>query len=326
DEDGKPLAGQTLSLHLKTAGLEPVATQQTDRDGRFRFAAVPAEVPLRMSIGGRESRSEYYLAGGDRLFEPGEIRDKDEVRPHRRQSSAAVTRRSAPSAPLAGRIEDVCRNVRSSGMHVLIILQGDDSRNLAGLADQFLDYDRSPLILRYLPVRVEPGELKAEAATLQKHGWPIPAPGQVVLVALDGDQRTLATRTIAAAPLAVATGMGDDFLKQHSPPTRDARAGLTAARDEARKTGRRVWVVIGGPRCGPCFRLGRWIDEHHATLEKDFVIVKVMEGLDEHAGEIVKELPIQDGDGIPWYAITEPDGTILTTSRGALGNMGFPTT
>ena len=84
--------------------------------------------------------------------------------------------------------------------------------------------------------------------------------------------------------------------------------------------------MIGGPRCGPCFRLGRWIDEHHATLDKDFVIVKVMGGLDEHAGEVVKELPIHDGDGIPWYAITEPDGTILTTSRGPLGNMGFPST
>ena len=83
--------------------------------------------------------------------------------------------------------------------------------------------------------------------------------------------------------------------------------------------------MIGGPRCGPCFRLGRWIDEHHATLDKDFVIAKVMGGLDEHADEVVKELPIHDGDGIPWYAITEPDGTILTTSRGPLGNMGFPT-
>ena len=326
DEDGKPLAGQTLNLHLKTAGPEPIAAQRTDPSGRFRFAAVPAMIPVQLSIGGREGRSEYYIAGGDRFFDPGEIRENDEIRPHRRESPAQVARRSSPPAPLTGRVENTCRNVRGSGMHALVLLQGDESRNVAALADQLLDYDRSPLILKYLPVRVESQELTAEAETLKKHGWPLPAPGQVVLVALDGDQRTLATTTIAADPPAAAPGLGDAFLKQHSPPPHDARARLTAARDEARNTGRRVWIVIGGPRCGPCFRLGRWIDEHHATLDRDFVVVKVMEGLDEHAGEVVKELPIHDGDGIPWYAITEPDGTILTTSRGPLGNMGFPTT
>ncbi len=28
--------------------------------------------------------------------------------------------------------------------------------------------------------------------------------------------------------------------------------------------------------------------------------------------------------GIPWHAITEPDGTVLTTSDGPLGNIGMP--
>ena len=173
-------------------------------------------------------------------------------------------------------------------------------------------------------MRVGAAELKSQAATLKKYGWPMPAPGQVVLVALDGDERTIAARAIEAVRATGALGLGDEFLKEHMPPTRDARAMLTAARDEARKTGRRVWVVHGGPRCGPCFRLGRWLDEHHATLEKDYVIVKVMDGLDEHAAEVIKELPEREGDGIPWYAITEPDGTILATSQGPLGNIGFP--
>jgi hypothetical protein len=116
----------------------------------------------------------------------------------------------------------------------------------------------------------------------------------------------------------------DEFLKHHKPPTRDALACLAAARDEARKTGRRVWVVHGGPRCAPCFRLGRWMDDNHATLEKDFVIVKVTGGLDAHAGEVLKEFPQAEGDGIPWHAITEPDGKILVTSHGPVGNIGFP--
>ena len=28
--------------------------------------------------------------------------------------------------------------------------------------------------------------------------------------------------------------------------------------------------------------------------------------------------------GIPWYAITEPDGKVLVTSDGPLGNIGMP--
>ena len=199
--------------------------------------------------------------------------------------------------------------------------------SVVALTDRLLndvDDDRVDLIVRYLPVRIGPAELKTGAAILGKYGWPLPAPGQVVLVALNGDRETIATTTIAADPAAAATRLGEGFLKQHLPPTRDARAMLTAARDEARKTGRRVWFIESGPRCAPCFRLGRWIDDHHAALEKDFVILKVMDGLDAHAAEVVKELPISDGDGIPWHAITEPDGTILVTSHGSLGNIGFP--
>ena len=49
-----------------------------------------------------------------------------------------------------------------------------------------------------------------------------------------------------------------------------------------------------------------------------------MGGIDEHVTEAIAGLPIKDGDGIPWFAITEPDGTVLAISRGPLGNIGFP--
>ncbi len=78
-----------------------------------------------------------------------------------------------------------------------------------------------------------------------------------------------------------------------------------------------------GPRRGACFRLARWMEDHHGALEKDYVIVKVMEGLDDHASDVIEKLPITHR-GIPWHAITEPDGTILITCGGPLGNIGFP--
>src|SRR5262249_57936635 len=117
----------------------------------------------------------------------------------------------------------------------------------------------------------------------------------------DGTGAPIAWERIKPHPPAEALAIGDAFLKRPQPPPRDARAGLAAARDEARRTGRRVWVVHGGPRCRPCFRLGRWIEEDHATLEKDFVIFKVMDGIDQHAGEVINGLPESPGDGLPWH-------------------------
>ena len=49
-----------------------------------------------------------------------------------------------------------------------------------------------------------------------------------------------------------------------------------------------------------------------------------MGGIDEHVTEAIAGLPIKDGDGIPWFAITEPDGTVLAIGRGPLSNIGFP--
>jgi Thioredoxin-like len=172
---------------------------------------------------------------------------------------------------------------------------------------------------------VDRAQLERETAVVAGYGWPRPGPGEVVLVALDGERKAIATRRIATKSIAAAVAAGSEFLKQYAPPTRNAPALLAEARDEARRSGRRVWVIRGGPRCGPCFRLARWIEDHHAALDRDYVIVKLMDGIDEHVAEAIAGLPIQDGDGIPWFAITEPDGTILAISRGPLGNIGFPT-
>jgi hypothetical protein len=321
DEHGHPISGQNLEMHVKTLWGKPLAVGVTDNAGRFRFGAIPANVPLVLTIGRGEKDPEYSF-DGDRLFQPGEVRENDVVRPSRSQSADELARPAR--RPLAAQVATACRNAGPSGMRAVVVLLGDDSGNVASLANALLDYDRESAILSYLCARVEAAELQSEAATIKKFGWPVPSPGSIVLVALGGNEETIAAKPIEAHPRLTAIATGDAFLRQHMPPVRDALATLLAAREEARKTGRRVWIVHGGPRCGSCFRLARWIEEHHATLEKDFVMVKVMGGLDEHAAQVISQLPGAQGDGIPWFAITEPDGTILTTSHSALGNIGFP--
>jgi hypothetical protein len=60
-------------------------------------------------------------------------------------------------------------------------------------------------------------------------------------------------------------------------------------------------------------------------FDKDYVILKLLQGRDQHSSEVMKQLNQRDF-GIPWMAITDADGTILATSDGPLGNIGHPTT
>jgi len=321
-EKGQPVADRTLQLDVKTARREALLTRRTNKAGWFRFEGVPAQVPLKLVIGNEGTGPQYDLFPvDDRFFEPGEIRENDHVRPHRTDPAASVDR---PLAPLAQRVKNLCRDVRLNGMHALVILQGDESRGVVTATGRLLDPDRVRFVLKYLTLRVVAAQLKTEAAILAGYGWPKPAPGEIVLIALDGDQKTIVDKRVTTDKMAVALAVSEDFLKQQMPPTRNARLLLAEARKEAKSRGQRVWIVYSGPRCAPCFQLARWMEDHHTTLEKDFVIVKVMDGVDEHASEVIAELPWKPGDGIPWIAITEPDGTVLSTSEGPLGNIGFP--
>jgi hypothetical protein len=323
DDNAQPVAGCTLEMYVEPSDNKPVAAQQTDKAGRFRFTGVPSHVALeirnRPEIGGPDC----YVVDGDRMFNPDEVRENDQLKLHLRDPVSPNVR---SAVPLAQRVETICRNAHSAGMRTLVALLGDDSGDAARTIDQLFDYDnaRTRAVLSYLTLRVDSTQLKREAATVTRYGWPKPAPGEIVLVALDGDQKMIAAQRLATNPVAAGVDRGVAFLNGHRLPPRNALTLLAEARRDAKRSGRRVWVIQGGPRCGSCFQLTRWIEDHRATLDKDYVIVKLMEGIDEHVKEAVAGLPIEDRDGIPWFAITEPDGTVLAISRGPLGNIGFP--
>jgi hypothetical protein len=308
---------------VKSSTFQAVAPQQTDRNGRFRFTGVPSKVPLQVNLQNEADGPQYFLFDRDRMLDPGEARENDRLRPQRTDSPAAAAR---PAVPLGKRIENICRNGRASGMLALVALIGADSGDTARTIDQLFDYDneRTRAVLSYLTLRVPLAQLTSDSAVVTARGWSKPAPGEIVLIALDGDEKMIAAQRIPTNNVAAAVSAGAEFLKQHKPEGRDAVSVLAQARSEAKRSGRRVWVIESGPRCGPCFRLARWIEDHHLTLDKDYVVVKLMQGIDEHVGEAIAGLPINDGDGIPWYAITEPDGKVLAISRGPLGNIGFP--
>jgi RNA polymerase sigma factor (sigma-70 family) len=321
DARARPIANQKVALRVKDSVHDASPAQRTDGAGRFLFSEAPARVPLQLIIVEEPGMPSYFIPAGERLFEPGETRDNDRVSAVRIADEPAPAVR--PAIPIADRMSQLSRDARLSGMHVVVIVEGDSSPRVIDVVDRLMEGSKEHEIYRYLPERVDASRSKTDAAVFDRHNWPRPGAGEVGLIALDGDSKTLGATRIATARMADAIHLGREFLRTHAPPSRDARAQLIAARKLAGATGRRVWIIEGGPRCGACFRLARWIDDHSRTLEKDFVLVKLMSDLDSRVAEVVAELRGAAG-GIPWHAFTEPDGKVLATSEGPLGNIGFP--
>ncbi len=217
---------------------------------------------------------------------------------------------------LTERLANAVRSIRPCGMHCLVILEGDAPARIVNL-----DH---PDLIAYLPLVLTQEAIKSDAQALKALEWPRPQAGEVLLVALDGNAKLLGTQRLTNDNLDDATAQASAFLKRHSPPARDALSALAAARAEAMRTDRKVCLVVSGVRCGPCFRLARWMDAQHALLEKDFVILKVMAELDSHAEEVSNTLDRPLEAGVPWFAITDAKGKVLVTSDGPVGNIGMP--
>jgi hypothetical protein len=121
-----------------------------------------------------------------------------------------------------------------------------------------------------------------------------------VLLAIDGDGQQNGSECIAVAGVDSAVQAAKAFVKQHVPAVGDARKLLKEAQKDAKKTGRRVWIVISGPRCGPCFRLARWMEDQHALLAKDYVVLKLIGSVTKGSWELSNELNRPANAGIPW--------------------------
>ncbi len=151
----------------------------------------------------------------------------------------------------------------------------------------------------------------------------MPAPGEIVLVALNGDRTTIAARRVTTDQVDEAASIGEHFPKQHLPPTRDALAAF----DDGQERGRQdrpphLDHYLAVRVAGRAFGWAAGWTSIMRLLERDYVIVKVMEGIDEQVARVTDTLPRKE-QSIPWHAITEPDGR-SSTSDSPLGNIGFP--
>jgi len=256
---------------------------------------------------------------------PGEDRSNVVVTfGHHDSTGLADAPASAPPKPLAERLQRLLAAARVSGMHALVVLEGGTSAPVNSISNRLIDYDENAAVLKYRTLTLIAADQQRDADDLAQQGWPLPADGQIVLVALDSAGGLLGTLTLSCQEESLARGaltLGNDFIARYAPPTHDARQLFEEATALAVQTDRRILLVSGGPRCGPCFSLALWMDREHELLEKDYVIVKV--GIcDEGADDVMK--PYKPDGGIPWFVILDAQANPLVTSNGPLGNIGFP--
>ena len=95
-------------------------------------------------------------------------------------------------------------------------------------------------------------------------------------------------------------------------PARDAAADVQAAVAEARRTGKRILLDVGGEWCGWCHRMDRFIEETpavEAALHDNYVVVKV-----NYSPENKNEVLLSQYPAIPGYPhlfVLDQDGTLL---------------
>ncbi|HTM55562.1 MAG TPA: thioredoxin family protein [Pirellulales bacterium] len=317
----QPFVGHEIYLAPQGNLEATIVAQEPDAEGKFQFDAVPVGTPLTMRVHQDAFDFRYYISGNLR-FEASEYRENASVQVRDLKQPARLGR---PDVPLAEAVTLACRDAALSPMRALVVMEGDGAVRTYDLAARLLDGEETPEILAYRLISVSPQQQENEAAGISQRKWSKPQPGEIVLILLDENGNEVASVRLASKAFDEALAEGRKFLATHRPPQRDTLQLLSAARDEAKASGRRMWVVSGGPRCGPCFRLARWMDDQHSLLEKDYVLVKIMGGLDKNSEAVNPLLPGAEGEGIPFYAILEPDNTVLITSKGPDGNIGMPT-
>jgi thioredoxin-related protein len=123
--------------------------------------------------------------------------------------------------------------------------------------------------------------------------------------------------TLLAVPLAAAPGsLGYD-------PEADPSKDLRAAVEEARASGRRILVEVGGEWCSWCHILDRFVKEHqeiHSLWTTRFVTLKVNYSPDQPNEAFLGRYP--KIEGYPHIFVLDSDGTLLHSQNTAALESG----
>jgi hypothetical protein len=121
-----------------------------------------------------------------------------------------------------------------------------------------------------------------------------------------------------------STALGEPFSEPDAPAI-DSQARLDDALKQARAEQKRVFILETGENCGHCIFMARFLERYKSTLSKDFIVLAIERRQDGVKDPVISRIRAGKPGGIPWSAILDENGTVLTTSNKPDGkNLGFP--
>ncbi len=329
-EGDEPLADYLVQAIVRVEGIRnfnlPSSTSfeakrieaTTDLQGNFTLAGVPSEMKVVI----------YAKAADDATFGSrlGEIfLEPNESRP-RTVSRLAKSTSPTMKLPLAQRYETTLRDCALGGFHLMLILAGDAQGVSEFVEKNFVDYEMNKDVSKYMQLvihRTEEGLNSADAVFLKERNWELPTDDKVVAYAIDADGKQLGELEVNVTDAGAAAEVAE-FIRWHGPAPVDATVKWNLAFAEAGRSNRRVWARISQRYCGPCFRMARWLDDHKALLDKDYVMLKIDDVRDWYGSQVAERITRGQQHGVPFHAIFSPSGELLVDSAGPLGNIGHP--
>ncbi|TWU04258.1 hypothetical protein [Stieleria varia] len=314
DQDsGKPLSNVFVSLAL-SYGLPVGWTVQTDEEGRFQLDFIPPEIPLRLVIENSSKTDVTGVSPAVRVFEPGEeienevfeVRLRHALEPDWQDWKLIALDRARGKAKHLGIPA------------IIFVAAGDAELALGREIRKRFTMDPVP---RFSPVLMTADEMLAEADRWAALDWPQPRPGELLMF-VTTDSATVSDKiTLDVAKAEVTRGV--DFIQENVPYQNDGRRKLERARIMAKAKKQNIWLLTGNTLSNSVYDLAMWVNRHRDVLEKDLVIVTLIDGLDDHAAEIRLELGSQRTIGA-FHAMLSLDLGVIVSSDGPLRNAGLP--
>lgn len=332
DQGNQPLANRKVELEFwfqdehgdqlylgDPAALFSPLQGKTDAEGRFQFDSVPVSVPF--TAWTFDGPGERRFLGQHMLL----IDDERKPVTYRISPPDSSASASPEEVTFDQRWQNFLSYLRVTQANGLVILSGEGEETAAFARDNLSVFADNKDLFWYIPIVLAHGQLDDPVfeKMMRSRQWELPGSNQVRLIAIREDGGDLESITLDINDDQVSSRIAE-FLGRNRPDASDATQKLADALLSAEKTGRRVWVVTGNTRCGPCIRFAQWIETQSDLLEQDYVFVKVDTLRDDNALEIESRITSGRQEGVPFHAILGAGGQVAISSRGVMGNIGFP--
>jgi hypothetical protein len=328
NNDGKPVPGARVRLMPRAMSVHTITTDAVlcetvcDGQGRFKFESAPTNIIVwPIATASPQGAFSHYQIGKEFVLKVGLDRQNDRL-------GVSMGEDEEPSQSVARQYDsavdhlaDLVRDAHALEAHVLVGILGDQSDVVEDTWQRLVDREETPIAGGYLPLRIASGELRIQSTLFSQLKLRPPKPGEMLLVVLDGSGRRSDYFSLSIRNRPEVYELGVRFLNRNA-PSRDARKVVAEARALARTTHRRVWIVGEGVRDSSSVRLAHWLEDQRPLLDRDFVIVKLLAGRDEHISDICNDLEV--GEGGAWFAIIDGAGTVLANNDQPDGSFDYP--